>query len=45
MHSAPHRRIILTAAYREVGISVIGHAPIAGVRRGATWVADFGRVG
>lgn len=45
MHSAPHRRIILTPAYREVGISVIGHAPVAGVRRGATWVADFGRVG
>jgi uncharacterized protein YkwD len=45
MHSTPHRQIILTAAFRDVGISVIGHAPLAGVRRGATFVADFGRVG
>jgi uncharacterized protein YkwD len=45
MHSAPHRRIILTPAYRQVGISVLGHAPLPGVRRGATFVADFGRVG
>jgi uncharacterized protein YkwD len=45
MHSVPHRRVILTAAYREVGISVVGHAPLACVRRGATFVADFGRVG
>jgi uncharacterized protein YkwD len=45
MRSAPHRRIILTAAYRDVGIAVIGHAPLAGVRRGATFVADFGRTG
>jgi uncharacterized protein YkwD len=44
MDSAPHRRIILTPVYREVGISVLGHAPLAGVRRGATFVADFGRV-
>jgi uncharacterized protein YkwD len=43
MHSPPHRAIILTAAYRNVGAGAAGGLPVSGVgRSGATYVADFG---
>jgi uncharacterized protein YkwD len=45
MHSPPHRAIILTGAYRDVGVGVTFAAPRRGVRRGATYVAEFGHVG
>ena len=42
MHSPPHRAILLSAAYREVGIGVRrGSPPNAGA--GATYVGEFGR--
>lgn len=43
MHSAEHRAILLTGAYRNVGVGVAGGVPVHGVRgSGATYVADFG---
>lgn len=43
MHSAEHRAILLTGAYRSVGVGVAGGVPVHGVRgSGATYVADFG---
>jgi uncharacterized protein YkwD len=45
MHSPPHRRIILTASYRDVGVGIAFAAPRRGVRRGATYVGEFGHVG
>ena len=45
LHSPPHRRIILTASYRDVGVGVTFAAPRRGVKRGATYVGEFGHVG
>jgi uncharacterized protein YkwD len=43
MHSPPHRAIILTGAYRNIGAGVAGGLPVRGVGgSGATYVADFG---
>jgi uncharacterized protein YkwD len=43
LHSPEHRTILLSGAYRDVGIGVAGGVPVPGVRRsGATYVADFG---
>jgi uncharacterized protein YkwD len=44
MRSKPHRRVILDATFTEAGVAVVKHAPVRGVRRGATFVADFGRL-
>jgi uncharacterized protein YkwD len=45
LNSPPHREIILTGAYRDVGVGVTFAAPRRGVRRGATYVGEFGHVG
>ena len=45
MHSPPHRAVILTASYRDVGVGVVHGAPIRGFTGGGTFVADFGRRG
>jgi uncharacterized protein YkwD len=45
MHSPPHREIILTGAYRDIGVGVTRAAPRRGVKRGATYVGEFGHVG
>jgi uncharacterized protein YkwD len=47
MHSPQHRQIILTAAYRDVGIGVVAAVPtvLASGRRGATYAVEFGARG
>ena len=42
MHSPPHRKAILTAAYRDAGIGVAKGVPTAGAGQGATYTVDFG---
>jgi uncharacterized protein YkwD len=42
MHSPPHRKAILTRAYRDVGVGVAAGVPSAGQAGGATYTADFG---
>ena len=43
MHSPPHRRVILTARFKDVGVAVVEGAPLASVKGpAATYVADFG---
>ncbi len=42
MASPPHRRIILTASLRDVGVGVTFGAPVPGRSGGATVTADFG---
>ncbi len=43
MRSSGHRAVILSSSYRHVGIGVARGAPVTGVRRAATYTADFGR--
>lgn len=45
MASPPHRTVILTPAYRDVGVGIVPRPPRRGVRHGATYVAEFGHVG
>jgi uncharacterized protein YkwD len=45
LHSPPHREIILTPAYRDAGVGITPATPLRGVRRGATYVGEFGHVG
>jgi uncharacterized protein YkwD len=42
MHSPPHRRVILTRRFRDVGIAVVSGAPVPAEGPAATYVADFG---
>jgi uncharacterized protein YkwD len=42
MHSPPHRRVILTKRFRDVGIAVVSGAPKQVEGPAATYVADFG---
>jgi uncharacterized protein YkwD len=44
MHSLPHREIILTAAFRDIGVGAAPAAPaaFAAGQPGATYTADFG---
>lgn len=42
MHSPPHRRVILEAEYRDVGVGVARGVPIPGQPGGATFVLDLG---
>jgi uncharacterized protein YkwD len=44
MGSPGHRRNILTAGFRDIGIGVVVGAPIAGVNAGATYATDFGAI-
>jgi uncharacterized protein YkwD len=44
MNSPPHRRIILSRAFREIGVGVNPGVPVAGEGPGATFVLDFGEV-
>jgi uncharacterized protein YkwD len=41
MHSPPHRRVILHAGYREVGVGVVWGAPRDVHSPAATYTADF----
>jgi uncharacterized protein YkwD len=43
MHSPPHREVILTPAFRDIGIGVVLGVPRPMGRGGATYTADFGR--
>jgi uncharacterized protein YkwD len=44
MASPPHRQVILTAAYRDVGVGVVPSVPsvVGGGSRGATFAVEFG---
>jgi uncharacterized protein YkwD len=43
MHSPPHRHVILTPGYREIGVGVVLGAPRRGASSpAATYTADFG---
>jgi uncharacterized protein YkwD len=42
MHSPPHRKVILTARFKDVGIAVLNGAPLPVDGPAATYVADFG---
>ncbi|HXN54871.1 MAG TPA: CAP domain-containing protein, partial [Myxococcales bacterium] len=44
MHSPPHREIILTARFRDMGVGVTPAAPssLAGGLDGATYTLEFG---
>lgn len=44
MRSRAHRHLILDPTFREVGVAVVKHAPVRRVRRGATFVANLGRL-
>jgi uncharacterized protein YkwD len=45
MNSPPHRRVILSRDFHELGVGVSGGVPVAGQGAGATFVLDFGDVG
>ena len=44
MVSPPHRRVILTGAFRDVGVGVAPHVPsvVGGGQEGATFTVEFG---
>jgi uncharacterized protein YkwD len=44
MNSPPHRRVILSREFREIGVGVAPGVPVAGEGAGATFVLDFGHV-
>jgi uncharacterized protein YkwD len=44
MASPGHRRNILTASFREIGIAIVTGAPVAGVTQAATYATEFGSV-
>lgn len=43
MRSSGHRAVMLNSTYRHIGIGVARGAPKTGVRRAATYTANFGR--
>lgn len=43
MGSEDHRKTILRGKYREIGVGVVGGAPVRGVEGAATYTTDFGR--
>lgn len=43
MQSPPHRRLLLGARYREIGVGVVSGVPSGGV--GSTFAAEFGALG
>jgi uncharacterized protein YkwD len=47
MLSPPHRRVILTGAFRDAGVGVAPYVPsvVGGGRGGATWTVEFGTRG
>jgi uncharacterized protein YkwD len=44
MASPDHRRNILTATFREIGIAVVVGAPVGGVNAAATYATEFGAI-
>jgi uncharacterized protein YkwD len=42
MNSPPHRKIILSREFHEIGVGVSPGVPVAGEGSGATFVLDFG---
>jgi len=42
MNSPPHRRIILSPEFHEIGVGVTPGVPVAGEGSGSTFVLDFG---
>jgi uncharacterized protein YkwD len=42
MNSPPHRKIILSREFHEIGVGVSAGVPVAGEGSGATFVLDFG---
>jgi uncharacterized protein YkwD len=44
MNSPPHRRVILSRDYREIGVGVAPGVPVTGQGAGSTFVLDFGDV-
>jgi uncharacterized protein YkwD len=44
MASPKHRRNILSAGFREVGIAIVVGAPVDGVTQAATYATEFGAV-
>jgi uncharacterized protein YkwD len=42
MNSPPHRRIILSRDFHEIGVGVSAGVPVGGEGSGATFVLDFG---
>jgi uncharacterized protein YkwD len=45
MNSPPHRRVILSHDFHEIGVGVAPGVPVAGQDGGSTFVLDFGEVG
>jgi uncharacterized protein YkwD len=45
MNSPPHRRVILSRDFREIGVGVAPGVPVVGEGSGSTFVLDFGHVG
>jgi uncharacterized protein YkwD len=45
MNSPPHRRVILSREFHEIGVGVAAGVPVAGQGGGSTFVLDFGDVG
>ena len=43
MESPSHRRVLLSARYREIGVGVVGGVPAGG--GGTTFAAEFGAIG
>jgi len=44
MNSPPHRRVILSRDFRQIGVGVAAGVPVAGQGPGSTFVLDFGDV-
>jgi len=44
MASPGHRHNILQSRFREIGIAIVGGAPVRGVRRAATYATEFGAI-
>jgi uncharacterized protein YkwD len=44
MNSPPHRRVILSREFHEIGVGVSAGVPVAGQGAGSTFVLDFGDV-
>jgi uncharacterized protein YkwD len=42
LDSAPHRRVLLNAGFRVVGIGIACGTPVASARDSATYTTDFG---
>jgi uncharacterized protein YkwD len=44
MASPAHRKVILTGRFRQVGVAIVGGAPVDGTIQAATYATEFGAI-